>query len=94
MVYFQTKNPDLGKFWRAFDWKLFVYFVTIWHILRRIGIMYIHMSVWYILWSFGIFFPFWYVWTKKNLATLFSTPSPDFFLLEIEYQMWQRCNED
>jgi hypothetical protein len=21
------------------------------------------------LWSFGIFFPFWYVWTKKNLAT-------------------------
>jgi hypothetical protein len=25
------------------------------------------------LWSFGIFFPFWYVWTKKNLAILFST---------------------
>jgi hypothetical protein len=22
------------------------------------------------MWSFGIFFPFWYVWTKKNLATL------------------------
>jgi hypothetical protein len=28
------------------------------------------MTVWNGLWSFGIFFPFWYVWTKKNLATL------------------------
>jgi hypothetical protein len=21
MVYFQTKNPNLGRFWRALDWK-------------------------------------------------------------------------
>jgi hypothetical protein len=28
------------------------------------------MATWYCLWSFGIFFPFWYVRTKKNLATL------------------------
>jgi hypothetical protein len=28
------------------------------------------MAVWYSLWSFVIFFPIWYVWTKKNLATL------------------------
>jgi hypothetical protein len=35
------------------------------------------MAIWYNLWPFGIacghfvyFFPFWYVWTKKNLATL------------------------
>jgi hypothetical protein len=27
------------------------------------------MDVWYSWWSFGIYFPFWYVWTKKNLAT-------------------------
>jgi hypothetical protein len=27
------------------------------------------MAVWNSLWSFFIFFPFWYVWTKKNLAT-------------------------
>jgi hypothetical protein len=31
------------------------------------------MAVWYSLWSFCIFFPFWYFWTKKNLATLFSS---------------------
>jgi hypothetical protein len=28
------------------------------------------MAIWYSLHSFGIFFPFWYVSTKKNLATL------------------------
>jgi hypothetical protein len=29
------------------------------------------MIVWYSFGSFDIFFPFWYYWTKKNLATLF-----------------------
>jgi hypothetical protein len=28
------------------------------------------MAFWYSLWSFGTFFTFWYVWTKKDLATL------------------------
>jgi hypothetical protein len=28
------------------------------------------MAVWYSLWSFWNIFPFWYVWIKKNLATL------------------------
>jgi hypothetical protein len=39
MVCFQTKNPDMGKFWRALDWKnvnIFyghlVHFVFIWYI--------------------------------------------------------------
>jgi hypothetical protein len=44
------------------------------YVLWPSGIIYSHlvkfMFVWYSLWSFGIFFPFWYVWTKKNLATL------------------------
>jgi hypothetical protein len=26
MVYFQTKNPKLGKFWRVLQWKILVYF--------------------------------------------------------------------
>jgi hypothetical protein len=25
MVYFQTKNPNLGKFWTALDWKMLIY---------------------------------------------------------------------
>jgi hypothetical protein len=27
MVCFQTKNPNLRKFWRALDWKMFIYYV-------------------------------------------------------------------
>jgi hypothetical protein len=25
-VCFQTQNPNLGKFWRALEWKMLVYF--------------------------------------------------------------------
>jgi hypothetical protein len=37
MVYFQTKNPNLGKFWRLMQWNMLVYFMSIWYILRQIG---------------------------------------------------------
>jgi hypothetical protein len=30
MVYFQTKNPNLGKFLRVLQRKVLVYFVAIW----------------------------------------------------------------
>jgi hypothetical protein len=43
MVYFQTKNPNLGKFWRALHWKRLVYFMAIWNILRTFGIFYDHL---------------------------------------------------
>jgi hypothetical protein len=33
--------------------------------------------------SFGTFFPFWYVWTKKNLATL---PLSDIKWLDFDSQ--------
>jgi hypothetical protein len=36
---FQTKNPNLGKFWMVLQWKMLVYF----------------MAVLSILWPFGIF---------------------------------------
>jgi hypothetical protein len=46
---FKPKNPNLGKFWRALDWK----------ILWLHGIFYGHLgyfiTVWYILCSFGTF---------------------------------------
>jgi hypothetical protein len=65
MVSFQTKNPNLGKFWRALDWKMLIYFMAIWKSLWRFGIFYDHLVhfgfVWYIFSGFG---------TKKNLATL------------------------
>jgi uncharacterized Tic20 family protein len=58
-VYFKTKNRNLGKFWRALEWKILVYFMTIWNILLPFGIVYGHLEL-------GIFFPPWYVWTKKK----------------------------
>jgi hypothetical protein len=40
MVYFQTENPNLGKFWRALEWKMLAYFLTIWNILWPFGKIY------------------------------------------------------
>jgi uncharacterized membrane protein (DUF106 family) len=69
MVSFQTKNPNLGKFWRASDWKMLIY------ILWPFGIFYRHlgyfMTIWYILCSFGTFSQVLVSCPKKNLAILF-----------------------
>jgi hypothetical protein len=43
MVYFQAKNPNLGKFWRALEWKMLVYCMNIWNILRPFVIIYGHL---------------------------------------------------
>jgi hypothetical protein len=45
MVYFQTKNPNLGKFWRALEWKPLVYFYENMEYL---------MTICCNLWQFGI----------------------------------------
>jgi hypothetical protein len=67
MVSFQTKNPNLGKYWRALDWKMLIYFMAIWNILQTFGIFYdqlVHFGfIWYI-------FPVLVSCPKKNLATL------------------------
>jgi hypothetical protein len=67
MVRFQTKNPNLGKFWNAFYWKMLIYFMANWNILLRFGECYGHLvhfvSIWYI-------FTFLVSCTRKNLATL------------------------
>jgi hypothetical protein len=59
MLYFQTKNPNLGKFWRAFQRNMLAYFTAIGSIIKLLYIFYISLvyflALWYILWSFGIF---------------------------------------
>jgi hypothetical protein len=67
MVFFQTKNPNVGKFWRALDWKTLVYFMVIWNSLRPFGIFYCHLLK---LWELGIFLTVLVNCAKKNLATL------------------------
>jgi hypothetical protein len=70
----------LGIFWRAF--KLYNVRKFYGNLESLMAIWYnVGMNVWSSLCSFGIFFPFWYVWTKKNLATLnevfyFLSPPP------------------
>jgi hypothetical protein len=72
MVGFQTKNPNLGKFFSALEWKIFI-------IVWPLGIFYGHlgyfMTIWYILCSCGTFFPVLVSRTKKNLATLVAMSS-------------------
>jgi hypothetical protein len=66
--------------------------------MENVGVFYDHlkyfmyghlvylMVVWYSFLSFDIFFPFWYVWAKKNLATLdseYSVLRKQVFLLPL-----------
>jgi hypothetical protein len=68
MVYFQTKNSNLGKFWRVLQWKMLPYFMDIWSILRPFDTFLMAFCV------FGgnlVYFPPILVnCTEKNLATL------------------------
>jgi hypothetical protein len=66
MVYFKTKNPNLGKIWRAFNVNVglfygpLVYFGAIWYILGHL--VYFR--------PFGIYFPVLVSCTERTLATL------------------------
>jgi hypothetical protein len=57
MVYFQTKNPDLGTFWSVLQWQILVYFTDIWKILWTFGIFVGH---------FGIFSRFGMLYQEKS----------------------------
>jgi hypothetical protein len=58
MVCFQTKNTNLGKFWRAFELKIVVYFMVIWNILRSFGVF---------LWPFGNVVVIWYIFHRFGI---------------------------
>jgi hypothetical protein len=63
MVCFQTKNPNLGKFWRVLDWKMFICIIFY-------GDLGDFMTISYHLYSFGPFFQVLVSCIKRNLATL------------------------
>jgi hypothetical protein len=67
MVFFQTKNLDLGKCWRAFEFKKLVYYMAIWNILQPFGILYGHLVI---SWQIWYIFPVLVYCVKKNLAAL------------------------
>jgi hypothetical protein len=93
MLYFQARIPNLGAFCRMFQWKMLVYFMSIWYILQPFGIFYSRLvyftAVWYIFWLFGIFFPVLVCCSKKNLATLAKLVNCWLFLqMEIVVCAW------
>jgi hypothetical protein len=45
MVCFQTKSPNVGKFW-----KMFIQFMTIWNIFWRFWIFYDHFAYFVLIW--------------------------------------------
>jgi hypothetical protein len=47
---FKTENPNLGKFWTALDWKILMYFITIWNILQTFMIFYDHLEDFVFIW--------------------------------------------
>jgi hypothetical protein len=59
MVSFQTENPNLGIFLRTLEWKMFIYLLVIWNILRTLGIflgilVILVIVIWHIFPLFGI----------------------------------------
>jgi hypothetical protein len=59
-AYSQTKNPNLGKFWRVLQCKVLVYFMAISFIVLPFGIFCGNLVnftvVWYIFSRFGVLF--------------------------------------
>jgi hypothetical protein len=67
MVYFQTKNPYLGKFLGVLLWKMLVCFIDTWSIVRPFGIFYGQLVYFVATWC--IFSRF-VCCTDTNLASL------------------------
>jgi hypothetical protein len=67
MAYFQTKNPNLGKFWRVLEWKIVIFSVVIWNILLPCGIfLLINVKFCgYLVY----YYQFWYVLPRKIWQT-------------------------
>jgi hypothetical protein len=65
MANFQTKNPDLGKSWRALQWKMLVRYMYIWSILLLFGMFCGHMIYGMVIWHIPP--PFWYVVPTKKI---------------------------
>jgi hypothetical protein len=68
MVCFQTKNHNLGKFWRDLDSQMSIYFMAIWDILGTFGIFYDHLVPFLFIWYICPV-PIWQPWNKGPSKT-------------------------
>jgi hypothetical protein len=68
MVYFQTKTPSFGTFWKPIERKILISFMTIWHTCVR---KLYFMAVWHMyVVAIRYIMPILVYCVKKNLATL------------------------
>jgi hypothetical protein len=76
---FSDQSCNLGKFGRALQWKMLVYFMNIWSILRPFDKFYGYLVYFVVNWYI---YPVLVSFTKKNLATQCRTSFSDlrFFL--------------
>jgi hypothetical protein len=88
MVCFQTKNPNLGKFWRALEWKMLLYFMIIWNILWPFGMMYgslVYVVCGHLVYFclFGMFGPrkIWQPWFEIDASEKIVLPTFDICTL-------------
>jgi hypothetical protein len=88
MVYFQTKNPNLGNFWSAMQWKMLVNFMAIWSILLPFHIFYSHLVYFEIVLVY--FFPFFLYQEKSGSSvsvTLGQCYGTSFLYSEVSFKM-------
>jgi hypothetical protein len=80
-TYFQTKNLKLGTFLRVLRWKMLVYFLDIWSILRTLDIF----------WTFDLFYGhleyFMDIWYLYFVVTWEIFP----FCYVVPRKIWQPC---
>jgi hypothetical protein len=69
-AYFQCKNPDFGKFWRALQWKMLVSFMAILSSYRPFGIFYGHLVQ---------FPPFWYTFPHFDMLHKEKSGNPGMY---------------
>jgi hypothetical protein len=43
-VFFLNQKSQFGRFLRALDWKMLIYFMAIWNLLQTFGIFYDHFG--------------------------------------------------
>jgi hypothetical protein len=48
---YQTKNSNLGKFWKVLQWKMLVFFVAILSISRPNGVFNGHLVHFVVIWN-------------------------------------------
>jgi hypothetical protein len=100
---FQTKNSNLGKFWRAFECKILVNFVIIWNMLRPFGIIFGRLVCCHLVYfpQFGMFGgrKIWQPWfrppqPRMKTSSPFKTSKREtvqvkdcFFVAEIQFEL-------